>query len=120
LVQVQQGEQEKVLNNSGPFMFYIYILYSPSSDKYYLGFSNDPNRRLVEHNTNPFNTYTSKHRPWILKTYFKCSKSEQYARNVERFIKKQKSRKLLEQLCDPSFIPTGFLAQLVRVPDIRD
>ena len=101
-------------------MYYIYIIYSLTSDKYYLGYSNDPNRRLIEHNTKPFNTYTSKHRPWILKASFECSEIVQQAISIERFIKKQKSRKVLEQLCDPNFIPTGFLAQLVRVPDIRD
>ena len=102
------------------FMFYIYIIYSPSSDKYYVGYSTEPKRRLIEHNTKPFNTYTSKHRPWILKTYFECGESEHQAIQIERFIKNQKSRKLLEQLCTNSFVPSGLLAQLVRVPDIRD
>ncbi len=101
-------------------MFYIYIIYSPSSDKYYVGYSIDPQRRWIEHNTKTFETYTSKHRPWFLKAYFECGDSEAQAILIERFIKKQKSRKLLEQLCDNSFVPTGFLAQLVRVPDIRD
>ena len=39
-------------------MFYIYIIYSVSSDKYYVGHSDNPSRRLIEHNTKPFNTYT--------------------------------------------------------------
>ncbi len=38
---------------------------------------------------------------------------------IERFIKKQKSRKLIEQLCDMDFVPNGILAQLVRVPGCR-
>jgi putative endonuclease len=101
-------------------MYYIYIIYSSAFDKYYVGFSNDPQRRLVEHNNNPFNTYTSKYRPWILKASFKCSETEKEAMRIERLIKKQKSKKLLEKLCDPKFSPTGILAQLVRVPDVRD
>ena len=32
-------------------MFYIYIIYSPSSDKYYVDFLNSPQRRSIEHNT---------------------------------------------------------------------
>src|SRR5258706_14846929 len=100
--------------------FYIYILFSPAFDKYYIGYSIDPSRRLIEHNTKPFNTYTSKFRPWELKAYFYCGINESEARALEKFIKKQKSRKLLEQLCDHDFVPTGVLAQLVRVPDIRD
>ncbi len=39
---------------------------------------------------------------------------------IERFIKKQKSRILLEKLIDPNFEPSGFLAQLIRVPHVRD
>lgn len=101
-------------------MFYIYIIYSKSSDKYYIGYSNDPFRRLEEHNTKPFNTYTSKHRPWILKAVFRCSEYEKEAMRIEKLIKRQKSRKLLEKLCDPLFVLTGELAQLVRVPYIRD
>jgi len=102
-------------------MYYIYILYSDSSNKYYVGYSIDPQRRLIEHNSKSFNTYTSKHRPWKLKAYFECGETEQQAMALERFIKKkQKSRRLLEDLCDGSFIPSGFLAQLVRVQDIRD
>ena len=101
-------------------MFYIYILYAPNADKYYLGYSEDPARRLIEHNTKPFNTYTSKHRPWILKAVFQCSEIESDAIRLERFIKQQKSRKLIEQLIDKNFVPSGVLAQLVRVPDVRD
>jgi len=101
-------------------MYYIYIIYSDTADKFYVGYSDNPQRRLIEHNTKPFNTYTSKYRPWILKTVFQCSTIEAEAMRVEKFIKKQKSRKLLEQLCKPGYAPTGYLAQLVRVPDIRD
>jgi putative endonuclease len=39
---------------------------------------------------------------------------------MEKYIKRQKSRNLLEKLIDPEFIPTGTLAQLVRVPHLRD
>ncbi len=51
---------------------------------------------------------------------FKCGNEENEAVKLERFIKKQKSRKLIEQLVNPSFIPGGALAQLFRVPDVRD
>ena len=84
-------------------MFFIYIIYSGPSDLYYVGYSDDPKRRLIEHNTKSFNTYTSKHRPWILKAVFECSPTETDAIKIEKFIKKQKSRKLLEKLIDPDF-----------------
>ena len=96
--------------------FYIYILHSLIANKYYVGYSNDPFRRLIEHNSTPFNSYTSKFRPWELKACFYCGTDEKRAITLERFIKKQKSRTLLEKLINPDFIPDGFLAQLVRVP----
>ena len=101
-------------------MYFIYIIYSQSSNLYYVGYTNNPNLRLIEHNMNPHNTFTSKHRPWIMLALFECGMSESQATIIERFIKKQKSRKLIELLCDPSFIPVGKLAQLVRVPHMRD
>ena len=101
-------------------MFYIYILYSSSADKYYVGYSHNPSKRLIEHNTKPFNTYTSKYRPWVLAAMFACSQNEAAVIQIERFIKKQKSRKFIEQLINPDFIPQNKLAQLVRVPHMRD
>jgi putative endonuclease len=96
-------------------MFYIYIIYSTTSDKYYVGYSSDPWKRLMEHNTSLKTTFTSKHRPWVLKAIFQVSAEEAAAIRIERFIKKQKSRKLMEKLCDSNTILTGFLIQLVRV-----
>jgi putative endonuclease len=101
-------------------MYYIYILYSPGSNRFYVGYSDNPQRRLIEHNTKSFNTYTSKRRPWILKAVFECGCIEAEAMAIERFIKKQKSRRLMEQLIVPEFIPIGALAKLVRVPHVRD
>ncbi len=101
-------------------MFYIYIIQSLSSGNYYIGYSNDPFRRVEEHNTTPFNTYTSKHRPWQLRAVFECGNPEGQAIKVEKFIKRQKSRSFVERLCDANFLPDGKLAQLVRVPHVRD
>ena len=36
-------------------------------------------------------------------------------KSLEKFIKKQKSSKLIEKLIEPGFVPQGHLAQLVRV-----
>ena len=101
-------------------MYCIYVIYSGSADIYYVGYTNEPQRRLEEHNSKPHNTFTSKHRPWIMKVLFECGNSESQTIVTERFIKKQKSRKLIELLCHPHFIPVGKLAQLVKVPHMRD
>ena len=74
-------------------MYYIYILYSAVADKYYVGYTNDYTRRLLEHNNSLENTYTSKHRPWKIMAVFECSIVEKEAIQIERFIKKQKKQK---------------------------
>ena len=101
-------------------MFYIYILYSQSSNKYYIGQTQDPSKRLKEHNTKENGTYTSKHQPWELMAVFEIGTSLSEALATERFIKKQKSRKIIEWLIDPQNIPEGKLTQLVRVPKLWD
>jgi len=55
-----------------------------------VGYSNDPQRRVLEHNTKPFNTYTSKQRPWRLVAAFECGYDEKKAIQIELFIKKAK------------------------------
>ena len=94
--------------------YYIYILYSNSIDRFYVGYSSNPWLRLEQHLSNSTDKYTGKAKDWTLKAVFEVSKSAGDAMKIERFIKKQKSRKLILQLCDPEFIPTGVLAQLVR------
>ena len=73
-----------------------------------------------QHLTNSGDKYTGQTRDWSLRATFTVSNSESEAIRMERFIKKQKSRNLIEQLCNPDFIPSGNLAQLVRVPHVRD
>jgi putative endonuclease len=102
-------------------MYYLYILFSEQHDIYYVGYTRNYKQRLQEHNTQlHFNTYTSKYRPWRLAAVFECGTTESGAIKLERFIKKQKSRKLIEQLINPLFTPKDALAQLVRVPELRD
>jgi putative endonuclease len=56
-----------------------------------VGYTTDYLRRLVEHNEQEnFNTFTLKHRPWILQAVFECGITKSEAIKVERFIKKQK------------------------------
>ena len=79
-------------------MFYVYILYSHKSDRYYIGHTPDINKRLSQHNNPRENKYTSKYIPWELKLFFKVSESRGEAMVVERFIKKQKSREFIRKL----------------------
>ena len=99
-------------------MFYIYFIYSASSDIYYIGHSDNPWRRLIEHNTSEFQSFTAKHTPWILKAIFECGNSRTEAIKLEKFIKKQKSRKLVEAMIDSKPL-YGILVHLVfvKLPD---
>ena len=101
-------------------MFYIYIIYSNTAEKFYVGHSENPWDRLVQHNENQGDKYTGKYQNWDLKAVFQVSENRGDAILIEKFIKRQKSKKLLLKLIEPEFIPSGDLAQLVRVPYVRD
>ena len=79
-------------------MFYLYILYSVSSDEYYIGYSDNVDRRLSEHNHSERTTYTSKHRPWILIKQIEISNNWGFAMKIEKAVKKSKSRILIEKI----------------------
>jgi putative endonuclease len=77
-------------------IFIVYIIYSPSLDKFYIGYTSDLEKRLFEHN-NKISVFTSKAADWILKhseTYY----SRELAMKSEQEINKKKSRKYLEWL----------------------
>lgn len=101
-------------------MFYIYIIYSNTAEKFYVGHSDNPWDRLVQHNENDGDKYTGKYQNWELKAVFEVSENKEDALSIEKFIKRQKSKKLLLKLIEPDFVPTGDLAQLVRVSKIVD
>ncbi|MBK7426677.1 MAG: GIY-YIG nuclease family protein [Saprospiraceae bacterium] len=75
-----------------------YILYSPSKDRYYIGHTQDPLKRLTEHNCR-YEKSTAPYIPWTLIGFIeKQSKSEAYVLemklknlnrpDLQRFIKK--------------------------------
>jgi putative endonuclease len=99
-------------------MFYIYIIYSNTAERFYVGHSENPWDRLVQHNENEGDKYTGKYQNWELKAVFQVSENRGDALIIEKFIKRQKSKKLLLKLIEPEFIPSGDLAQLVRVSKI--
>lgn len=66
--------------------FYIYILKSKIDRTYYVGYSDNVTRRLVEHNRGK-STYTKGHRPYdIVYTEEYSTKAE--AKNREAYIKR--------------------------------
>lgn len=100
-------------------MAFIYIIYSPHHDKYYIGQTSNFNQRLQEHNHSERNTYSSKYRPWVEAALFKVIEGKYSTTQLERLIKAQKSKKFIQTIVDANFEPVGKLAQLVRVPKLR-
>ncbi|WP_019599920.1 MULTISPECIES: GIY-YIG nuclease family protein [Rhodonellum] len=78
--------------------FFVYILYSSSIDKYYVGQSENVANRIAFHNDGVRNKiWTRRGIPWELKTVFGFeSKTESL--KAEKFIKNQKSRIFIEKL----------------------
>jgi len=80
-------------------MYHVYLLYSPSADKYYVGQTSDLELRLQYHNELNPDSYTSKHRPWELCRAIAVA-DQGHAIRMERSIKKRKSRQFIERLIE--------------------
>ena len=77
-------------------IFYVYILYSPALDQYYVGHTADLADRIFRH-TNSGNKSTKKADDWIVK-YTEEFASRSEAMQREQAIKNKKSRKYIEWL----------------------
>jgi putative endonuclease len=77
-------------------MFYTYIIYSNTLNKYYVGSCQNIEQRLQDH-LNSRSKFTKVAKDWELK-YFETfsTRSEAYQREMQ--IKKMKSRKYIETL----------------------
>ncbi len=74
----------------------VYIIYSQNRGKYYIGVTNDLEKRLYEHN-NGLSPYTKGGEPWKLKHVEEFDNIKN-AYQRERFLKKKKSRKIIEKV----------------------
>jgi len=78
-------------------MYFIYILYSESANKYYVGHTDNLERRLFEHN-NGMTRFTSNiASDWII-MYTETFESRALAAKREREIKARKSRVYIQSL----------------------
>ena len=81
-------------------MFYIYILFSPTLNKHYIGYTGDLAKRLEDHNSG-ISTFTSKADDWELK-YSEQFPTRELAMKREKEIKKKKSKSYMEWLIKSS------------------
>jgi putative endonuclease len=82
-------------------MAWLYILYSKSVNKYYVGITTEePEKRLKKHNIKYYeNQYTSIADDWEIKLSILCSDIK-VARKMELYVKRMKSRKFIEKLIE--------------------
>ena len=78
---------------------YLYIIYSSKINKYYVGISRDPERRLSFHNLGKAgrNAYTKRADDWQL-LYTKVFDDISSAKKFEKHIKRQKKRQYIEKI----------------------
>lgn len=74
-------------------MHYFYILKSTTADKFYIGSSANPQRRLFFHN-NVETGFTARYRPWEL-VYTQEFPSKDEAMAAERKLKSWKSKPMI-------------------------
>ena len=72
---------------------FVYILFSESSGRYYIGHTQNIENRLFEHNSGEGN-FTSKYAPWIL-VWSKSMNSKGEAIRLENKIKKRGAKRFL-------------------------
>jgi len=77
-------------------MYYLYIIYSASSDRFYIGHTSNIEARLKKHNSN-HKGFTGKNNDWkVVYTESYSAKGDAYAR--ERQIKNWKNRQRIVDL----------------------
>jgi putative endonuclease len=86
--------------------FGVYILESQKNKKYYIGSTDDIDRRIYEHNIGKvFSTKNT--RPWVIKVFIECSSLHE-ARANEYKLKKYKRRDILEKVIRDKTFPWNY------------
>ena len=77
-------------------MFFVYVLYSESFKRRYVGMSSDPQGRLKHHNGG-FTKSTKAYKPWII-INIEEYKTLAEARNREKYLKSGVGREYLDKI----------------------
>ncbi|MDY0143804.1 MAG: GIY-YIG nuclease family protein [Bacteroidales bacterium] len=79
-------------------MHFVYILYSPKADKFYIGETHDIEKRIIAHNNHVYKkSFTHIANDWELFYKIEC-KNEQQAKQIEHHLKKMRNRKYYQNL----------------------
>jgi putative endonuclease len=92
-------------------MHHLYILYSPSSDKFYVGETYNINERILKHNQHSYTgSFTKIANDWQLVLAFECVDRND-ALYLENFIKRMKSKVFIEKIILSPKILTDILSK---------
>ena len=86
-------------------MYEVYILQSEKNGRYYIGSTNDIERRLTEHNSGK--TKSLQYLRPLKIVFQKAYSSQQLAVQMEQKLKKLKSRKIIEKIIQDQDIKMG-------------
>ena len=90
-------------------MHFLYILYSISINKYYVGETPDVSIRIKQHNLHYFSkSLTKAASDWKVALSLECASKEE-AVYLEKFVKKMKSRHFIEKVIANHEILTDIL-----------
>lgn len=79
-------------------MLYVYILYSPKIDRFYIGQTFDVDARIEKHNSGFYdNKWTARGKPWKLFLKIETTNKETSLK-IEAHIKKMKNKKYIRNL----------------------
>ncbi|MFC1756536.1 GIY-YIG nuclease family protein [Patescibacteria group bacterium] len=77
-------------------MFYVYILYSLSDKKFYIGYTNNIERRMSEHKSGK--VASTANRKNLKLIFYEAYFSKQDAERREKYFKTTKGKKVLKQM----------------------
>ena len=83
--------------------WFVYILQSVEDSSFYVGMSQNVQKRLIEHNLGK-SKYTSGHRPWKL-IYIEEVGTAINARKREKYFKSAAGKKQLHKILDAGSLP---------------
>ncbi|NNT70684.1 GIY-YIG nuclease family protein [Flavobacterium sp. IMCC34852] len=78
-------------------MHFLYIIYSSSVNKFYVGETDEMDKRLLKHNKHLYEgSFTKIAEDWKVILLFECISKDQAVR-LEKFIKRMKSKVFIEK-----------------------
>jgi putative endonuclease len=78
-------------------MFFVYVLYSPSANKFYVGYTSNLESRLLSHNELGTKDWAKRYRPWEL-VYTESYQTKSSALKREKELKTGVGREFIQKM----------------------